>query len=107
LILSTYPGRNAGIEQRENDYLIITNPRHPIRPLCVDPETTDEYAYRPATPKPLFVKASETLGNLQIDPRRIEKTPQRIRQPWINTTNEQYDFELCKIGRGASNERFR
>jgi hypothetical protein len=25
----------------------------------------------------------------------------------METTNEQYDFEVCKIGRGASNKRFR
>jgi hypothetical protein len=55
---------------------ISTNPRHPIRPFCVEPKKTDEYAYRPTTPKPLFVRASESFGNLQIDPRRIEKTPQ-------------------------------
>jgi hypothetical protein len=60
-----------------------------------------------STPKQLFVRASESFGNLQIDPRRIEKTPQYIRPPWINITNQQYDFELCKIERGASNERFR
>jgi hypothetical protein len=58
------------------------------------------------TPKPLFVRASESFVNLQINPRMIEKTPQYIRPPWINTTNQQYDIELCKIGRGVSNERF-
>jgi hypothetical protein len=29
---------------------IITNPRHPIRPFCVEPKRTDEYVYRPTTP---------------------------------------------------------
>jgi hypothetical protein len=65
---------------------MITNPRHPIRPFCVDPNRTNEYAYRPATPKLLFVRASETLRKLQIDPRRNEKTPPHIRPPWIVTT---------------------
>jgi hypothetical protein len=86
---------------------IITNPRHPIRPFCVDSKRTDEYVYRPATPKLILVRVSVSFGSLQIDLSRIEKTPQYIRPPWINTTNQQYNFELIKIGRGASNERFR
>jgi hypothetical protein len=44
------------------------------------------------------------LNNVKTTIRII--TPQNIRTPWINTTNDQYDFKLCKIGRGASNERF-
>jgi hypothetical protein len=75
---------------------IITNPRHPIRPFRVDPKRTDEYAYRPATPKPLFVRASETLGKLQIDPRRIEKTPQHIRPPWITHPTNNTTLDCAK-----------
>jgi hypothetical protein len=86
---------------------IITNPRHSIRPFCVEPKKTDEYVYRPTTHTPLFVRASESFRNLHIDPRKIEKTPQHIRPPWINITNQQYDFEVCNIGRGASNETAR
>jgi hypothetical protein len=66
---------------------IITNPRQPIRPFFVNPNRTDESAYRPETPKPVFVRASETLGKLQMDPKRIEKTPPHIRPPWIETIN--------------------
>jgi hypothetical protein len=84
---------------------IITNPKHPIRRFCVDLNRTDGYAYRTRTPKPLFVRASESFGNLKMDPRRIEQTPQYIRSPWISINNEQYDFELCTIGREASNKR--
>jgi hypothetical protein len=53
------------------------------------------------------LEAAETFGKVQIDPRKIEKTPSHLRPPWIETTNNQYDLELCSIGRGASNERFR
>jgi hypothetical protein len=84
---------------------IITNPRHSIRPFCVELKKTDEYAYKPTTPKPLFVGASDSFRNLQIDPRRIKKTPQYIRPLWININNQQYDFEVCTIGRRTSNER--
>jgi hypothetical protein len=52
---------------------------------------------------------AETFGKLQIDPRRIEQMPPDHRPPWIEPTNNQYDFELCSIGIGcgASSERFR
>jgi hypothetical protein len=56
--------------------------------------------------KPIIVRAAEPFENLQIDPRMIERTPQYIRSPWINTTTQQYDCNLCKFGRGASNKRF-
>jgi hypothetical protein len=46
----------------------------------------------------------ETFGKLDIDPRKIEK-PHRL--PWIETNIDQYDLELCSIGSGASDERFR
>jgi hypothetical protein len=89
--------------------IIKTNLKHPMRPLSIDPNIADEYAYRVTTPKPLHVRAAETFGKLQIDPRRIEKTPSppHHRPPWIETANIQYDFELCSIGRGASGKRFR
>jgi hypothetical protein len=54
---------------------IIANPKHPMRPLSIDPNITDEYAYRVTTQKPLHVRAAEIFGKLQIDPRRIEQTP--------------------------------
>jgi hypothetical protein len=73
---------------------IFTNPRNTIRPFCVDPNRAD-YAYRPATSKPLFVSASETLGKLQVDSRRIEKTPQHIRPPQNQTWCQQ---RTCQPG---------
>jgi hypothetical protein len=63
---------------------------------------TDEYVHRPATPKPLYVRASEKFGKLDIDPRKIEKTPHHHRPPWIDT-----NIKLCSIERGDSNVRFR
>jgi hypothetical protein len=86
---------------------MITNPIHPMRPLSIDPNITDEYAYRVTTPKPLHVRAAETFGKLQIDPRRIEQTPPHHRPQWIETANNQYDLKLCSIGHGAIGERFR
>jgi hypothetical protein len=50
----------------------ISNPYHPIRSFFLNPIKLDEYALRPAAPKPLFVRAMEYLGKLQID--TIEKS---------------------------------
>jgi hypothetical protein len=72
---------------------MMTNPTTPVLPFCVDLKITDEYVHRPPTPKLLYVRASETFGKLDIDPRKIEKTPNHL--------------ELCSIGRGVSDERFR
>jgi hypothetical protein len=77
----------------ETTIQMIINPTHPIRPFCVDLKITDEYVLRPPLPKLPYVRASETFGKLDIDPRKIEKTPHHL--------------ELCSIGRGVSDERFR
>jgi hypothetical protein len=84
------------------------NPNHPIRPYCLNPIKLDEYALRPAVPKPLFVRAFEFFGKLQIDTRKIERSPQYCRPPWTwtNIDHNRFDYELCAIRRGASNERF-
>jgi hypothetical protein len=85
---------------------MITNPTQPIRPFCVNLKITNEYVHKTATPKPLYLRASETFRKLDIDPRKIEKTPHHHRPPWIETKIDRYDFELCSIGRRASDERF-
>jgi hypothetical protein len=41
----------------------------------------DEYATKPRTIKPIFIRAIEYLGQLQIDVRRIETTPYYLRPP--------------------------
>jgi hypothetical protein len=49
----------------------------------------------------------EYFGKLQIDTRKIERSPQYFRPPWTNTIdNNRFDYELCAIRQGASNERF-
>jgi hypothetical protein len=59
------------------------------------------------TETPIYVRASDTFGKLDIDPRKIEKTPHHHRPPWIETNIDRYDLELCSIGRGASDDCFR
>jgi ribonuclease HI len=43
----------------------------------------------------------EYLGKKQINTRKIERSP-----PWTNIDHNRFDYELCSIRRGASNERF-
>jgi hypothetical protein len=47
------------------------------------------------------VRASKTVVKIDIDPRKIEKTPHYHRPPWIETNIDQYDLELCSNGCGA------
>jgi hypothetical protein len=50
--------------------------------------------------------ASETgMECLQIDTRKIEGLPQYFRPPWTKIDHNRFDYELCAIRRGASNER--
>jgi hypothetical protein len=47
--------------------------------------------------KPIFIRAIEYLGQLQIDVRRIETTPTYLRTPWMKSRYEQIDQSLCAI----------
>jgi hypothetical protein len=64
------------------------------------------YDQHSAAPKPLFVRAMGYFGKLQIDIRKIERSPQYFRPPWMNINHNRFDYELCGIRRGASNERY-
>jgi hypothetical protein len=65
-----------------------------------------KYALRPAAPKPLFVRTKKCIGKLQIDNRNIERLLHYFRPPWTNIDHNRFDYELCAIRRGASNDRF-
>jgi hypothetical protein len=41
----------------------------------------DDYAMKPGSPKPFFIRAAEFLGQINIDGRKLEKTPDLIRPP--------------------------
>jgi hypothetical protein len=79
----------------------ISNLYHPKRPYRLNPTKLDEYALQPAASKPLFVRAMEYFEKLQIDTRKIERSPQYFRPPSTNI-----DHNRFVIRRGASNERF-
>jgi hypothetical protein len=66
----------------------------------------DEYATKPRTIKPIFIRAIEHLGQLQIDVRRIETKPYYLRPPWRKNRYEQIDQSLCATPKGSSSIRF-
>jgi hypothetical protein len=41
----------------------------------------DDYAIKPRSPKPFFIRAAELFGQMDIDGRKVEKTPDYIRTP--------------------------
>jgi hypothetical protein len=84
----------------------ISNPNHPIRLFCLNPIELDECALQPAASKPLFVRAMEYFGKLQIDTRKIERLPQYFRPQRTNIDHNRFVYEPCAIRLGASNDRF-
>jgi hypothetical protein len=52
---------------------ILTNNTHPTRHYFNTKNTHDEYASKTNTQKPVFIRATEHFGNLDIDVRKIEK----------------------------------
>jgi hypothetical protein len=58
------------------------------------------------TPKPLFIRAAEHLGTLQIDMRKKEISPQYNRSPWTTIDYQQHAFELGVIVPGSNNQGF-
>jgi CTP synthase (UTP-ammonia lyase) len=62
-------------EIREQDTARIVISVLPIRYYFINNKIHDEYATKPRTIKPIFIRAIEYLGQLQIDVRRIETTP--------------------------------
>jgi hypothetical protein len=79
------------------------NPNHPIRPYCLNPTKLDKYALRTAAPKPLCVPAMEHLEKFQIEK---DSSHQYFRPPCTNIDHNRFDYELCGVRRGASNERY-
>jgi CTP synthase (UTP-ammonia lyase) len=64
------------VEIREQDtgkiaIRVITNESHPVRSYFMNNKIHDEYATKPRAVKPIFIRAIEYLGQLQMDVRRI------------------------------------
>jgi hypothetical protein len=54
-------------------------------------------AMKPGSPKPFFIRAAELLGQMNIDERKVEKTPDYIRTPWYTDNGKSMDWFLCKM----------
>jgi hypothetical protein len=69
----------------------MTNESHPIISYFMNNKIHDEYATKPRTTNPIFIRAIEYLSQLQIDERRIETTPYYLRLPWRKNRYVQMD----------------
>jgi hypothetical protein len=79
--------------RRRYEWLMITNPTHPIWPFCVDLKITDEYVHRPSTPKPLlYVKASADSWDVRKTRHRPEKNRKNATDDhgWKQTSTSNY-----------------
>jgi hypothetical protein len=54
---------------------VITNESHPRRSYFMNNKIHDAYATKPKTIKPIFIRATENLGQLQINVKSIKTTP--------------------------------
>jgi hypothetical protein len=62
---------------------------------------------KPGSPKPFFIRAAELLGQMNIDGRKVEQTPNYLRPPWYTDHGKSMDWSLCKMRKGTPNEIFR
>jgi hypothetical protein len=54
---------------------ILTNENHLTRSQIINRNISEEYAIKPRSPKLFFIRAAELLGQMDIDGRKVEKTP--------------------------------
>jgi hypothetical protein len=73
----------------------------------LNPIIYDDYAMKPGSPKPFFKRAAELFGQMGIDGRKVDKTPDYIRLPWYTDDGKILDWSLCKMRKGTPNEIFR
>jgi hypothetical protein len=67
----------------------------------------DDYAMKPRSLKPFFIRPAELLRQMDIDGRKVEKTPDYIRPPLYTDNGKNMDWSLCKMIKGTPNEMFR
>jgi hypothetical protein len=61
---------------------------------------------KPGSPKPFFIRAAELLGQMGIDGRKMDKTPDYIRTPSYTEDGKSLDSSLCKMRKGTPNKIF-
>jgi hypothetical protein len=69
--------------------------------------TYNGYAMKLGSPKPFFIRAAELLGRMNIDGRKVEKSPDYIRPPWYTDDGKSMDWAIYKMKNGTSDKIFR
>jgi hypothetical protein len=75
---------------------ILTNENHPTRSQMINRNIYDDYGRKPGSPKPFFIRAA-VLGQMDIDGRKVEKTPDYIRPPWYTYDGISMDWYLQEL----------
>jgi hypothetical protein len=86
---------------------ILKNENQPTRSQMINWNIYDDYAIKPGSPKPFFIRAAELLGQMDIDGRKVEKTPDYVRPPWSTDDGKSMDWSICKVRKGTPNEIIR
>jgi hypothetical protein len=69
------------------------------KPLQITDHIYDDYAMKPRSIKPFFIRAAELLG--QLMEKKVEKTSDYIRPPWYTDDGKIIDWSLCKMRKGT------
>jgi hypothetical protein len=71
---------------------ILAKENHPTRSQMINRNIYDDYAMKPGSRKPFFIRAAELLGQMDIDGRKVEKTLDYIRTPWYTDDGKSKDW---------------
>jgi hypothetical protein len=63
----------------------------------------NDFVMKPGSPKPFFIRAAELLEQMDMNGRKVEKTPDYIRPPWYTDDGKSIDWSLCKMRKGTPN----
>jgi DNA-binding response OmpR family regulator len=85
---------------------IMTNKNHPTTSQMINQNIYNDYVMIPGSPKPFFIRAAEHLRQIDIDGRKVEKTPDYTRPPWYANDRKSMNWSLCTMRKGTPNELF-
>jgi hypothetical protein len=88
--------RKHNIDERKPPYQITNDKPEHLRQLCNETRT----------PKPFLIRAAELLRQMDIDGRKLEKTPDHIKTPLYTDDGKNMDWSLCNMSKGTPNEIF-
>jgi hypothetical protein len=86
--------RIKDIDERKPPYQITNDKPEHLRRLCNETRITKTFLHT----------SGRIFGQMDIDERKVEKTPDYIRPPWYTDDGKNLDWSLCKMGKGTPNQ---